>query len=136
MFETEHGSIYFVFSDGSTLRFKKKDDGFQRQYVMEHIFYLEPDVKKEIQGVIEHGTAQAWLMNREIKCVSGPGNGLSPFELVVHGSRVGEFEVERTRDDFKVVPGERYTQLTGEEPQFYAGYHLGHEISKVVSQRE
>ncbi|MFH1047540.1 MAG: hypothetical protein V1738_04515 [Patescibacteria group bacterium] len=131
VFETERGSVYFVCHTGESFRFKKTDNGYKSQQMMKHIYYLKSDVAKQLHDEMKNGLFQFWLMKQEIEADSNPAEGLTPFEMCVRGHQEGEFDIVPTTVGFKIARTEKNPRK--DEPQFYAGYHIGHEISRIIS---
>ena len=136
VFETENGSIYFVSKNGQSWRFKKEDDHYKEQPILNKILFLEPqegskfiDLKKK-PLFEEYLVGSPKLANQPTPYVfkkSALTIGNIPLEVGINGFAPVVFE--ENESELKIIGTQK---PNGDVEKYFAsGIHNGHPISKI-----
>lgn len=132
IFETSHGSKYFVLEDGHSLRIKNEKNSdneniYKIQPVMSKIFFVDKENFEKIKNIRDLD----YLIGEPIPKITIK-EGVYPIEL---NSTTMPAEIVYSEDDNNItLSGSRYKDTPDEQmkDQLFGGFHLGHEISKII----
>lgn len=141
VFSTEKGSVYFRFSDGRTVRFKRADMGggeqWQKEPATSHLFFVDQATATELLGAMRSSPKHWFLMPkqspedtdvpRDIPVVPF-GVGAIPFDFGVDQSDV-RFVTEEHSGMLRIL--DVVDKETGEPVDVIGGMHIGNPVITV-----
>lgn len=136
IFETEEGSIYFVAKDGKSWRFKKEEDFFKEQPILNKIIFLEPQEANKYIDLKKKPLFEEYLIG-STKLIDKPtpyvfkksalSIGNIPLEIGINGFAPVVFE--ETETELKIIGTQKSDKTI--QKIFASGIHNGHPINKI-----
>lgn len=130
VFRTEQGSIYFVAADGTSWRFKQKNERVRMEPPMTTIVYLNEQGKEKLMSLKDPGLGwQESIFFAPIPTVELAA-GTQPLEIGVVGYG-GRVVFTHTNNELTIVGIDRTGQ--GDlDYSFASGLHLGHKVTEII----